>query len=158
MVQKISDPGSQQRVTLSPESISTIPFQAGASDVKMPKLRQHSSNRGMPCFVYDFGTCQGTWGHADENPGALFRCSVNIVLNITYCEIQRPGMLIALNICQVSLIGCTNDWHNRRSGRNLILCIPPPITRVHIAVYSTALRVCEAHWFKIEVFLTRKMC
>jgi len=158
LIRIISDPGSKQHVTLSLESICTIPSQAGASDVKMPKLRPQSSNRGMPCFVYVFGTFRGTWDQAYENPNALFRCTADICSNITYREIERPRMLIAGRICPLSLVGCTNDWHNRRSGRKLIVCIPPPIAYVHLALYSTALRVSEVHRFKIKVCLKWKMC
>ena len=154
----IPDPGSQKRITLSLESICTIPFQAGASDVKMPQLRQHCSNRGMPCLVNVFGTFRGTWDQPDKNPGALFWRTADIFSNIANREIQRPGMLIARKIGQVSLVGCTNDGHNRCSGRKLILCIPPPIARVHLAVDSTTLRVSEAHRFKIEVRLKWEMC
>ena len=153
----ITDPGSQQRVTMLLESICTFPFQAGASNVKMPKLRQHSSNLRMPCFVYVFDTILGTREQADKNPGAQFRCTAVIVSNISCREIERPGMLITQKVCLVSLVGCTNDWLNRRSGRKLILCIPPPIAHVHHTVYSTALRVSEAHLFEIEMCLKRKM-
>ena len=154
----IPDPGSQQRVTLSPESICTIPFQAGANDVKMPKLRQHSSNRGLPYFVNVFGTFRETWDQSDGNPGTLFWCPADIFPNITNREIQRPGMRVARTIGQVSLVGCTSDWHNRRAGRKLILCISPPIALVHLGVDWTTLRVSKAHRFKIEVCLKWEMC
>jgi hypothetical protein len=36
--------------------------------------------------------------------------------NIADCEIQRPDMLIVQNIGQVSIVGCTYDWHNCQSG------------------------------------------
>jgi len=68
----ISDPGGQQRVSMSLESICRIPFQAGASDVKTPKLRQHSSNHRIPGFINVLGTFQEIWDQADENLGALF--------------------------------------------------------------------------------------
>jgi hypothetical protein len=58
----------------------------------------------------------------------------------------------------VSLVGNTYGWHNHRSGRKLILCIPPPIARVHLTVDSTTLRVSEAHRFQIEVRLKWEMC
>jgi len=115
----IPDPGSQTRVTLSLESICTIPFQAGASDVKMAQLRKHTSNCGMPCLVNVFGTFRGTWDQPDKNPGALFGCMADIILNITDREIQQPGLLIARKIGQVSLVRCTFDWHDHRSGRKL---------------------------------------
>ena len=124
----------------------------------MPKLREHSSNRGMPGFVNVLGTFRGTWDPPDKNPGALFWCMVDSFSNITNCEIQRPGMLIARKIGQVSLVECTYDWHNRRSCRKLILCIPPPIARVHLTVDSTTLRVSEVHRFEIEVRLKWEMC
>jgi len=153
LFQIISDPGSQQRVSLSLESICTIPFQARASDVKMPKLRQHSSNCGMPYFVNVFGTFQGPWDHSDETPGALFRCLADIFSNITKHEIERPRMLIARKIGQVSLVRCTCGWHNCCSCRKWILCIPPPVTRVHLAIHATSLRVREVYRFKIVLSL-----
>ena len=107
LIRTIPDPGSQKRLTLSLESISTIPFQARASNVKMPKLRQHISNRGMPCLINVFGTFRWTWNQPDKNPGALFSWKAEIISNVTNCEIQRPGMLIARKIGQVSLLGCT---------------------------------------------------
>jgi len=84
----IPDPGSQMRVTLSLESFCKMPFQARACDVKMPELRQHSSNRVMAWFVNSFATFRGTWDRPDKNPGPLARCQVDIFLNITNCEIQ----------------------------------------------------------------------
>jgi len=139
--QIIPDPGNQKRVTLSPESICTIPFQPRASDVKMPKLRQHSSNCIMAYFVNDCGTCRGTWDQRDKDPGRLYRCLADFFSTITNCGIQRPGMLIAWEIGQVSLVWCTYDWHNRHSGRRLILCIPPPMAGAHLAVDPMTLRV-----------------
>jgi hypothetical protein len=123
----------------------------------MPKLRLHSSNRGMPCFVIVFDTFQGTWDQADEDPGVPFCCTANVFSNITYREIQRPGMLIAQKISPVSLVGCTNDRHNRHSGRKLIFGIPPPITSVHLAIHSTTLGVCKVHQFEIELCLKWNM-
>jgi hypothetical protein len=101
-------------------------------------------------FLAPFG------GHGISQTGieaGLFRCAVDIFSNITNCEIQWPGMLIARKISQVSLVGHTYDWHNRCTCRILILCIPPPITCVHLAVDSTTLRVSEAHRFIIKVRL-----
>jgi len=130
----IPDPGSQQRVTLSLEYICTIPFQARPSDVDMPKLRQHSSNRVMPCFVNVFGIFWGIWDQSYENRGTLFRCRAGIFSNITNCEIQWRGVLIAHKIGQVTNVGCTYDCHNCHSGRKLIQCITPPVARVYLAV------------------------
>jgi len=154
----IPDLGSQQRVTLLLESICTIPFQARASDVKMPKLRQHSSNSGMPCFVNVSRTIRGTRDQSDENPAMLVRCPVDIFSSITNRRIPCPGILFVRKIGQVSLVGYTYDWYNRRSSRKLILCIPLLVTCVHSAVDSMTLRVGEAHWSKIEVCLKWEMC
>ena len=112
----------------------------------------------MPSIVNVFGTFRGTLHQPDKNPGALFWCTADIFSNITNCDIQRPGMMIARKIGQMSLVGCTNDCHNRCPGRKLILCIPPPIALDHLAVDSTTLRVSEAHQFKIEVHLKWEMC
>jgi len=142
---------------LSLESISTVLFQARASDVKIPEWGQHCSNRGMPCLVNIFGTFRRTGDQPNKNPGALFRCTADIFSNITDREIQRPGMLVAREIGQVGLVRCKNDRHNRRSSRKLILRIPPPIACVHLAVYSATFRVCKAHRFKIEVRLKWEM-
>jgi hypothetical protein len=67
-------------------------------------------------------------------------------------------MLMVWNLDQGSYVGCTYDWHNLRSGRKLILCIPPPIVCVYLIVDLTALRVWKAHGFQMGVFQQRKMC
>ena len=67
-------------------------------------------------------------------------------------------MLIARKVGQVSAVGCTNDWHNCRSGRKLILRLQPTIAGVHLAVYSAIFRVCEANQFQNEVHLKWEMC
>jgi len=140
------------------ESFCTILFQAGASDVKMPRLRQHSSNHGMPCFVNVLGTLWGTWDQPDQNPGARFWCAVNMFPNFAQCEMLWPGTLIARTFGQVNYVGRTYDSHNCRSGRKLILCITPQIAHVHLAVESTTLRVSEVHRFQIELRLKSEMC
>jgi len=91
----IADPGSHNRITLSLESISTIPFQARAGDVKILEWGQHCSNCGMPCLVSIFGTYHRTGNQPNKTPGALFRCTADIFSNITNREVQRPGMLFA---------------------------------------------------------------
>jgi len=98
----IPDRGRSERITLSVESISTIPFQAGISFVKILQWGQHSSNRAMPCLVSIFGNFWGTTAQPNENPGVLFRYPGDIVQNITNHEIPRPAMLIARNVGQVS--------------------------------------------------------
>jgi len=112
----------------------------------------------MPCLISIFGTFRGTGDRPNENPGALFSSVVDIFSNITNREIQWPPMLIMRKIGQVSLVGCTNDWHNCRSSRKLILRLTQPIARVHLAVYSVIFRICQAHRFKIEVRLKWDMC
>jgi hypothetical protein len=92
-------------VTLSLESIGTIPFQARASDVKMPQLKQHITNRIMPCCVNVFGTFSGTSYHFDDIPEALFSCLMDGFSDVSNCVIQRPGMLIAQKAGQVSVVG-----------------------------------------------------
>jgi len=105
-----------------------------------------------------FATFWGTGDQPERNPGTLFSCAADIFSNITNCEIQRQGMLIARKIGPLSLVGCTYDWHKRRSGRKLILCIRPPIARIHLTVDLRAVRVSEVHRFKIEVRLKWEMC
>jgi hypothetical protein len=158
LFQIISDPGGEQRATLSLESMSTIPFQARARDVNIAKLREHSLNRRIPYFVTVFGPFRERGDQPDKNPERLCTWVAVIILSITNCEIQWPGMQITRKIGQVSLVGCTYDWHNRRSGSKLILCIPPPIARIHLAVDLSALRVIVAHRFKIEVPLKWEFC
>jgi len=154
----IPDPGSQKRITLFLESISTIPFQARTSYVQIPEWGQHSSNGRTQCLVSIFGTFRGTWDQPNEILAARFRCLLDIFSNITNCEIKRPGMLIAWKIVPLSLIGSTNDSHNCCPSRKLILHIPQPIARVHRAVYSATFGLCKAHRFKIEVRLKWEMC
>jgi len=55
----ISNPGSQKRITLSLVSISTIPFQARASNVKIAEWGQYSFNCRIPCLVSIFGIFWG---------------------------------------------------------------------------------------------------
>jgi hypothetical protein len=131
----IPDPGSQNRMTLSLESISTIPFQARPSDVKCPERRQHCFNRGMPCLVIIFHTLQWTGDQPNTNPGPLLRCMAVIFSHIIARKIKWPGMLVVQNIGHLDLIGCTNDWHNWSSIRKLILHIPQPIACLRLAVY-----------------------
>jgi len=154
----IPDPGSQKRITLSLESISKIPFQARASDVKIPEWGQQCSNHGMPCLVSIFGTFRATGDQPNKNPGALFRCTAGIFSIITDHEIQRPGMLVSQTIGQVGLGRCTTDWHNRPFNRKLMLRIPPPIACVQLTVYSVTFWVCKVHQFKIEVCLKWERC
>jgi len=154
----IHDPGCQKRITLSLESIIKIPFEAGTGYVKIPEWRQHGTNRRMPCLVSILGTFWGTWNQPNDSAGAICRCMTDILSNIATCEIQRPGMVIAQRIGQVSLVGCTNEWHDCHSGRKLILLVPPPISCVRLAEYSAIFPVCEVHRFKIEVCLQWEMC
>jgi hypothetical protein len=112
----------------------------------------------MPGFVNVLGTVWGAWDQPDKNRCAHFRYAADIFWNITNPEVQRPGLVIAKEIGQVSPVGCTNDWHNCRSSRMLIVCIPPPIAHVHLAVDSTTLKVSEAHWFINEPRLKWAMC
>jgi len=149
----IPDPGHQKRITLSQECISTIPFQAGTSYVKIPQWGQHCSNHRMPCLVTIFGTFQGTGDQPNKKTGIHFRCTADIFSNITNRGIEGPVMLIARNIGQVRLVGCMNDWPNHRSGRKLIMHIPPPIGHNHRTVYSAIFRVCMANQLKIKVCL-----
>jgi len=86
----ISNPGSQKRITLSLESTSTIPFQARASDVKIPEWGQHFSNCRMPYHVSILGTSQRTGDQPNKNVGAHCMCTADIVLNITEREQQPP--------------------------------------------------------------------
>ena len=151
----IPDPGSQKWITLSLESITTVPFQARASDVKISQWGQHCSNCGMLCLISIFGIFRRTGDQSNKNAGALFRCTADIFSNITDCDIQQPAMLVAGKIGQVGLVGCTNDWHNGYSSRKLI---PPPIACVHFTVYSATFWVCKAHRFKIEVCLKWEIC
>ena len=90
----ISDPGSQQSVTMSLKSICTIPFQVRASNVKMRKLKQHSSNQSLPCIVIVFGTFRGTRDQSNENPAARCRSPGDILSNITNRDIRWPGMMV----------------------------------------------------------------
>jgi len=112
----------------------------------------------MPSLVNVFGTFRWTRDQPDKNPGMLFWHTADIFLNITDHEIKHQGMLIVRKIGQLSLVGGTYDWHDRRSGRELILYIPLPIARVHLAVDSTTLGVSEVHQFKIGVLLKWETC
>jgi hypothetical protein len=105
-----------------------------------------------------FWHLRGTWDQSNESAGMVFRYAAYIFPNITIGEIQRPRMLVAQNIGQVSVVGLTYDWHNRCSTQKVILSIPPPFSRVHIMVDWITLRVSKVHWFKIEMHLQWEMC
>ena len=100
---------------LALEIIHTIPFQAGIVYVKILVWSVHCFNCGMPCLIGIISTFRGTWEQHDEILGALVTCAENNCDNRSPCEIQRPGMLIARTFGQVSLAGCTNEWHNCHS-------------------------------------------
>jgi len=157
MLRMIPNLGSQMRVTFSSESIHTIPFRPGARYLKIPEWGQHCFNRGMRWLVSIIGTFRGTGDQPNNDPGARFRCAAAIVLNSTNREIQRPGMLVAQTIGQVGLVGCTNNWHNRHSGRKLIMPIPASIVHVDLAVYSATFRVYKVNCCKIGVRLKSVM-
>jgi len=78
---------------------------------------------------------------------------MNSFLYSTYHDIQRPGIVIARKIGQLRHVGYTNDRHKCRSGRKQILSITPPITSVHLTVFSATFCVSEAHSLKIQVLL-----
>jgi len=158
MISIICDPCLRKRLTLSVESISTMPFHAATSYVKIQESGQRSSNHRMPCLVSIFAIFQETEDWPNENPAVLFMCLVDIFLNIANSEIQWPDLLLTGKIDQVTLAGCLDDWHNRRLGRNSTLHIPPPITHFHVTVYSAISRMCKVHQFNIMVHLKRKMC
>jgi len=155
---KIPDPGRQKRITLSVESIITKSFQARTGYDKIPEWGEHSCNCGMQCLISIFGSFRMVGDQPNEKPGTHSRCQADILSNIPNCEIQHPGMQIARKIGQMILIGRTNHWHNCHSGRKRDLHIPPPITRVYVAIYSAICLVQETHRFKIEVHLKREMC
>jgi len=153
----IPNPGSQKRIILSLESISTIPFQARASDFKIPEWGRHCSNRAMPCLVSILEPFRGP-GITPRKIQARFVGEPDIFSNNTDLEIQWPGMLVTRKTDPEGHVGCTNHWHNCRSSGMLILRIPPPITCVHLAVYLVTFRVCKAKQFQIEVHLKWEMC
>jgi hypothetical protein len=155
---KIRDAGREKRIISSPDSISTIPFQAGTSYVKIVGWGEYCSNSGILCLTRSFGTFRGTWDPSNKNPFALYRCSADIFWNITNREIQWPGLLIARKFGQLSLVGCTHDGHNCSSCWKLILHISPQIACIHLTVYLAIFAASTVHWIKIEVCLKWEMC
>jgi len=110
LFQIIPDPGSQQRLTLSLESICTIPFPARASDVKMPMLGQHRSNRGMSCSIKVFGTFRVTGDQPNKNLGwflGVRRISFRIVPIVKYSsqESWSPEKLIKWFLSNAQMTG-----------------------------------------------------
>ena len=139
----IPDPGSRLRMTLSLQSISTIPFEAGASNIKIADWGQHISNCRMPCLLIIFCTFWVIRDQPNKNLEMHLRCGVDVVSNITNCEIQWLAMLVAQKFGQVGHVGCTYDQYNCHSSRKLSLQIPPPVTCYHLAVYSATFQVCK---------------
>jgi len=146
----IPDPVSRQTATVPPKSIRTISVRARTSYVNIPEWGQHGSNCRMPYLISIFVSFRGTYDQPNKTPDALFWCVANTLLNISNGEIQWPGMLITWNICQVSLVGCTNNWHNGRSSRKLILRMTPQIAHFHFASDWATFRVSKVEQCNME--------
>jgi hypothetical protein len=58
----------------------------------------------MPSLANVFGTFRGTCDQPDKNPGLVIWGTADIFSNITNCDIQWLGMLIARKIGPVSLV------------------------------------------------------
>jgi len=154
----IPDPGRHTRITLSVESISTIPFQARTRYVKIPKWELHCSKHRMPCLRSIFDTIRATYDQANGNLGVLFMCLADIISNITNCGILWPGRMIVPNISQLRLVGHTNDCYKCRPSRQLIVHIPPLIAIVHLNEFSATFGVSNVHCFNMEVRPKWVMC
>jgi len=74
----IPDPRSQTRLTLSPESISTIAFQVGTSCVMTQQCGQHCSHCGMPCLAPIFSTSRATQNQPNQDTGELSSSTADI--------------------------------------------------------------------------------
>jgi len=102
-------------------------------------------------------TMVGTCNQPNRDHGTTGSCAADIFWNITNCEVQWPGQLIAPTIGPVSLDRCLDDSHNRCSSSMRIICIPPQIVHVHLGVYLATFVVCKEHWLKIAVRLKWEM-
>jgi len=71
LFQTIPGPGTHKRTSLSLEYISSVPFQAWTSYVKIPEWGEHSSNRRMQCLISIFHTFWVT----DNQPKRIQACS-----------------------------------------------------------------------------------
>jgi hypothetical protein len=85
-------------------------------------------------------------------------CHADVFLNVTNYKMQRLGILITEKVGHVSLVRCTYDWHNCRSSRKLILCIPPAITHANVTEDLMTITFRKEHLFKIEAYLKWGIC
>jgi len=92
----------------------------------------------MSCLVYVYVTLLGKCDWRNHNREALYSWVEDVFSDIAKCEVQWPVMLISQKIAQVVLIGCTNYWHNCRSGREQILYISQTNPSEYLAVYSVS--------------------
>lgn len=64
----ISNQGIQKIITLTLESIRTIPFEVGISYYKIPECRQHTSNRVMSSNITVIKNLHASWDHVNQIP------------------------------------------------------------------------------------------
>jgi len=79
-----------------------------------------------------------------------------VFFGTTNCEIQQWGMLIARKIDQVSLVICTNPWHNHWCSRELILHVPSAISHIHLTVHLMPHGISKVHRFTMVMRLNCK--
>ena len=145
VIRILPNPGSQQRITFSLESISTITFQARSSSAKIPLCAQHSSNHTMPCNNRMYDTVLISEDQPNEHPCVLCKSVVHIFLFVPCCEIQSSDILSAQIMDQLSFVKSTNDWYNHHFGWMPIFRIPPLFGRVHLAVHLVIFHLWEVY-------------
>jgi len=67
-------------------------------------------------------------------------------VDIPRCQVDRPGILVGGEIRELSLVQSTDQWNNCCPRGKSILCLPPPVCRIHLRIHSIALGVCGPRW------------
>jgi hypothetical protein len=148
----IPNAGQEKRISFSLETIITNPFQASTGYVKVTEWGQHCSTCRKRSLIRMSGTLCENGDLPNKNAEIFCRCPADIFSLIGNYEIQHPGMLIPRRFGQLSLARCTNDCHNCRSGRQLMLHILTPFSSVRLIVYLWIFTGSKVHHFKIEVW------
>jgi len=87
------------------------------------------------------------------NANTIMRHAEDIYSYITNSKIHWTAVVDIQIIVQLRFVRDTNDWHNRRFGRKLILYIPQVISHVHFVVNMATFLLMDLHFLTIEVLL-----
>ena len=67
-------------------------------------------------------------------------------MDIPNGQVDRPGFLVAREVCELLLIRSTDQWNNCCPRGKSILCLLPPVCRIHLGINLIALRIYGPGW------------